>query len=121
MSRGFFKSLAEGQSLKSDIRDYYFVMLDKINESWWRNGMANREGVFQEPLIEVQITRNGEIANRALVRSSGNPAYDRSILKAIDAAAPLPPLPNSFTGEFFQAPVRLVAPLGLMQGASRLF
>ena len=117
ISRGYFKSIAEGQTLRSDIKDYYFAMLEKINESWWANSGQNRDGVMREPLIDVWVARNGEIINKSLLKSSGNPAYDREILRAVDAAAPLPALPESFDGDIFQAPVRLVAPRGLMLGS----
>jgi len=114
MSRGYFKSIADGQTLRPDIRNYYFAMLEKINDSWWANSRTNRDGVVREPLITVWVDRNGEIVRKTLQRSSGNPVYDREILKAIDAAAPLPALPESYGGNFFEAPVRLVAPRGLM-------
>lgn len=117
ISRGFFRSIADGQSLKPDIKDYYFAMLEKINASWWANGGSTRDGVVQEPLIDVLVGRNGEIIRKMLVRSSGNPAYDRDILRAVDAAAPLPALPESFGGDVFEAPVKLVAPRGLMVGS----
>jgi protein TonB len=118
MSRGYFKSIADGQTLRPDIRDYYFAMLKKINDSWWAHGTAQaRNGVVREPVIDVLVARNGEIVRKALLKSSGNPAYDREILSAVDAASPLPALPESYGGDFFEAPVRLVAPRGLMLGS----
>ena len=113
ITRGFFRSLAEGESLRADIRAYYFSMLQNINEKWWIDKGIERKGL-RDVVVNVIIARNGEIVDKQMVYSSGNPAYDRAVLKSLEAAAPLPPLPESYPGDFFQAPIRLVAPLNLL-------
>ncbi len=116
ISRGYFKSIADGQSLRPDIRDYYFAVLDKINDSWWKLGSIKQKVVTREPVIDVWIARNGEVVNKSVLKSSGSPAYDRMMLEAVDAAAPFPALPESYAGDYFEAPVRLVTPRGVMLG-----
>lgn len=113
MSRGFFRSLADGDTLRSDIKEYYFTLVQRINEQWWAvAGQTKAEVGRREALVTVVLKRNGEVLDVRLLKSSGSPEYDRMILNALQAA-PLPPLPDSYPGEFFQAPFRLMAPLGL--------
>jgi protein TonB len=114
MNFGFFRSFADGESLRHEIREYYLTMLQKINESWWLIGGADPRGVRQNASIIVRIARNGDIIERKVVNGSGNAEYDRTILRALDVATPFPPLPESYQGFYFDAPLRLVVPSGLM-------
>ena len=114
MNFGFFRSFAEGESLRHEIREYYLTMLQKINESWWLIGGADPRGVRQDASIIVRIGRNGEVLERKLLRGSGNAAYDRTVMRALEVAAPFPPLPETYPGFYFEAPLRLVVPSGLM-------
>ncbi|HMN01381.1 MAG TPA: energy transducer TonB [Geobacter anodireducens] len=115
MSRGFFRGIAEGESLRSDVREYYFTLLETINERWWTVASASgMELGRSEAMLTIVMKKSGEMVDVQLVKSTGSPAYDRLILQAVQAANPLPPLPDSYTSELFLAPVRLVAPRGLL-------
>lgn len=114
MNLGFFRSFAEGESLRHEIREYYLNMLQKINESWWLIGGADPRGVRQDASIIVRIAKNGEVMEQRLVRGSGSDEYDRTIMKALKVAAPFAPLPETYPGFYFEAPLRLVVPSGLM-------
>lgn len=110
LSNGYFSSLSEGETLRGDIREYYFTMLREINEKWWINKESRQTGL-RGALINIVVARNGVILQKMLVRSSGNPAFDKAMLKSIDAASPLPPLPESYELEYFSAPLRFTGPL----------
>ena len=112
LTNGYFSSIAEGESLRGDIREYYFSMLRGINEKWWLNKGSQQAG-FRGVLVTIVVARNGAIIQKALVRSSGNPLFDKSIMQTIDAASPLPPLPESFKLDYFSAPLRFRGPLDL--------
>lgn len=115
MSRGFFRGIADGESLKSDVREYYLALLDTINERWWSvAGTAGVELGRSEAMLTIVMKKSGEMVDVRLVKSTGSPAYDRMILQAVQAASPLPPLPESYASDLFLAPVRLVAPRGLL-------
>lgn len=43
-----------------------------------------------EAIVEVRATATGTVLSRRLIRSSGNDAYDNAILRAVEAASPLP-------------------------------
>ncbi|HJV66830.1 MAG TPA: TonB family protein [Geomonas sp.] len=113
LSRGFFKSIHDGETLRGDVREYYLAMLDGINNKWWMD--KEFEKVRIQP-VEVWITvaRNGQVLAVQLRRSSGNPRFDKMVLASLGAAGPLPPLPASYEDETFQAPIRLAPPLELM-------
>ena len=113
MTRGFFRSLAQGESLRGDIREYYLDMLQNINAKWWVDQRIEGNRI-NAVLINVAIARNGKIIGREIMRSSGNMAYDKMVLDALGAAGPLPPLPDTYEGDVFVAPLRLVPPLSLM-------
>lgn len=50
--------------------------------------------------ILLKIKPNGEIADRQIYQSSGNPTYDEYSLLAVDKSAPFPAVPEKFTEVF---------------------
>lgn len=115
LTRGFFRSLADGETLRGDVREYYFELVERVNEQWWEaaSGTAMEPG-RQEALVTITVRKSGELLDVRLVKSSGNNEYDRLIVDTLQEASNLPPLPDSYPGEFFQAPLRLMAPRGLL-------
>jgi len=113
LSSGYFGTIGSGETLRDSIREYYFLMLREINEKWWLNSGGNSGG-GRGAVVELVVARNGTIVDRALVRSSGDRAFDRTIIAALDRANPLPPLPADFKPDYFRAPLRFVAPLRLL-------
>ncbi len=113
ITSGYFASIGEGETLRDDIREYYFEMLRRINEKWWLNSGGKEKG-NRSAVFYLVIARNGTIVDRMLVESSGNPACDRAMMHALEAASPLPPLPDTYRGDFFQAPLRFNMPLNLL-------
>lgn len=113
LTSGYFSGIGEGETLRDDIREYYFTMLRQINEKWWLQP-GSRQGAPGNAVVNLVITRDGEVVQSLLVQGSGNPMFDRQILQAVTAASPLPPLPNSYRGDLFSAPLRFKAPLSLM-------
>lgn len=115
LTRGFFRSLADGETLRGEVREYYFELVKRVNEQWWdaANGTGMEPGL-QEALVTITVRKNGELLDVRLIRSSGNDQYDRLIMDTLQAASNLPPLPDNYPGEFFQAPLRLMAPRGLL-------
>jgi len=114
ITSGYFSSIGEGETLRDDIRVYYFEMLRRINEKWWLNRESRQAG-RKSAVFYLVIARNGAIVDKMLMESSGNPAGDRAMLQALEAANPLPPLPDTYRGDFFQAPLRFNMPLNLLE------
>ena len=113
MISGHFASFAEGESLKDDIRVYYFSLMRRINEVWWLSGAA-RGSFTSAASVNLHISREGKVLTCQLLESSGNREQDQALLDAVKRAEPLPPLPRSFIGRVFTAPIRFVPPLRLM-------
>lgn len=113
MLSGRFTSFAEGETLRDEIRIYYFELMRRINEYWWRNGAG--KGAFDAPVaVNLLISRDGKIIACDFFQSSGNRDQDKIMIDAIKAAQPLPPLPVNFPQTTFNAPIRFVPPLKLM-------
>jgi periplasmic protein TonB len=110
---GYFGAIGEGETLCDDICAYYFEIFRCINEKWW----LNRDNWFagsNRALFNLVIARDGTVVDRMMVTSSGNPAYDRAMLRTLEASSPLPPLPDAYQRDFFQIPLRFNAPLNLL-------
>lgn len=113
MTAGHFASFAEGESLKDDIRVYYFSLMRRINEVWWLSNTA-RGSFTSAASVNIHISREGKVLACELLESSGSREQDQALLDAVKRAEPLPPLPRSFIGRVFTAPIRFVPPLRLM-------
>ena len=112
ISSGYFGSFSEGESLKPEIREYYFALMRRINEVWWSRSAENP--AMRGASFVLLIGRDGKIISCDPLAGSGNPGNDRALLQMVRLAEPLPPLPQSFTGQHFTAPIRFVPPLNLM-------
>ncbi len=75
----------------------YYVdqMLSMIGAAWVRPRVVERI----EALVYFRIARDGTVSQLKLLTSSGNRAFDDAALRAVSAAAPLPPLPASFSAD----------------------
>ena len=110
MTHGYFSSLADGKSLRDDIRDYYFELVQKINRAWWDKAVQLKEPLRQDALFELRIQRDGTIVSVQIVTGSGSNEVDRLLVDVIMKASPLSPLPPSFDQNLFRAPLRIRAP-----------
>ena len=113
LTKGYFKTLGEGETLRAGVKEYYLDMLQVINEKWWMDQQIDKRHLAPV-IINITLARNGMIVDSRILQGSGNSRYDKAVLAALTAASPLPPLPASFDGDFFQAPIRLIPPLNLM-------
>jgi colicin import membrane protein len=53
--------------------------------------------------VEVRLIPSGEVIDAQIVRSSGNPAFDRSVEAAVFKASPLPVPPDREVMEQFRS------------------
>jgi protein TonB len=113
MTSGYFGSFAEGETLRDEIREYYFALMRRINEVWWLNAGGGSR-LARGAAINILITREGKIASIEFMEGSGDADYDRLLLETLKKAEPLPPLPRNFPQRMFFAPVRFIPPLNLM-------
>jgi protein TonB len=80
----------------SDFPFTYYLRLiqSKIGERWSPPRAASAGGERVVVLFEIQ--RDGQVREPVVEKSSGNPLYDQSALRAIAEASPVPPLPPEF-------------------------
>lgn len=113
MTAGYFGSFSEGETLKDEIREYYFLLMRRINEAWWLSS-RNSPLMGRGASINIMITREGKIVAAEILQGSGDADYDRLLMESLKKAGPLPPLPRSFPQRIFAAPIRFNPPLNLM-------
>lgn len=113
IASGYFTSFAEGKNLRDDIREYYFVLLEKINHQWWLKAETLRETAARDGVVIFVIGRDGTLMEVQLSKSTGSREVDRAIVEVLKSASPFPPLPASYPLGGFRAPLKIAAPLHL--------
>ena len=75
---------------------YYLNLIEgRITRQWQPKQLGFRTGAC---LIHFVIARSGQVSRATIVQTSGVALFDREALRAVQAAAPLPPLPAKFAG-----------------------
>jgi colicin import membrane protein len=78
--------------LNSKMNAYYAMIWSRIKGKW-----ALPQGILSgnvlETVIDVTILRNGAVTGMNFEKRSGNRYFDESAVKAVQKAAPFPPLP----------------------------
>jgi colicin import membrane protein len=70
--------------------DYYSKIIREIWQQWVFPDTGQKD---LEAIISVRIKRDGAITAQRIEKSSGNLLFDRSAIKALAKASPLPPPP----------------------------
>jgi colicin import membrane protein len=73
---------------------YLIAMRDKIESSWHIPFMGSAKKNLEAKVI-IKVRRDGRILDISIDKRSGNRAYDESVLRALRAIDPLPPIPSS--------------------------
>lgn len=73
---------------------YLDRLLSLIDAQWQRPNMGEVRAV-----IHFEIARNGSISDVRVAESSGYNAFDFAALRAVQSAAPFPPLPRGYRNE----------------------
>ena len=77
----------------------YLSRLDQRIKTNWQLPQWLIGKLFKTKIL-LKIKPNGEIADRQIYQSSGNPTYDEYSLLAVDKSAPFPAVPEKFTEVF---------------------
>jgi TonB family protein len=75
---------------------YADLVTQRVTDKWQTNGLAG----LNLPLVVVtfDILRNGSVKNVQIAQRSGNTTLDYSAVRAVNDAAPFPPLPSNYSG-----------------------
>lgn len=91
-------------NLETKYPAYYGLLRDKVQENW-----IYPEGLKDDRIsviVSIKIARTGKLLDVAVEKSSGDQAFDSSLLKAVRKAAPFPPLPVDMEGSFLETGLR---------------
>jgi TonB family protein len=89
-------------SLSLEVSDFPFTyylrqVQQKVSERWVPPARESEPG--RRAVILFEIHRDGQVTNPHVEKTSGNPWYDQSALRAVLDATPFPPLPQEFPAE----------------------
>jgi TonB family protein len=85
--------------------NYYIAQLQaRIEENWTRSPVGNARA-----RITFRIHGDGSISDLAVAESSGFDTFDLSALRAVQNAAPFPPLPRAYTASHDSLSVNWIA------------
>ena len=110
MTYGYFSGIADGKTLRDDIRSYYFEIVEKINREWWSKAVQLNEPLHQDGIFELLVQHDGTIVSIRIIQGTGSREADQLVTEIIRSASPLPSLPDSYDQDLFMAPLRIKAP-----------
>jgi len=85
---------------------YYTAVYNKIYHAWILPGYGSKKNL--EAIVNIRISRNGKILKMRFEQRSSNAYFDRSVLRAIKKADPLPPLPQGFNEPHLEIGIRFI-------------
>ncbi|TAN41716.1 MAG: cell envelope integrity protein TolA [Nitrospirae bacterium] len=80
-------AVAAGKQSPSGKTDYYSLVENRIRQNWIFPETTDKD---LETVISIKIARDGTVTIGAVEKKSGNPLFDRSVLRAINNASPFP-------------------------------
>ncbi|HHJ15344.1 MAG TPA: cell envelope integrity protein TolA, partial [Gammaproteobacteria bacterium] len=81
------------------VDEYVLHIKEKVQQKWIKPPSSGSE---LSCTVEVRLIPGGEVVDAKIVRSSGNPAFDRSVEAAVFKASPLPVPPDPDVMEKFR-------------------
>jgi len=94
-----------GGTEEGAINSYLRLIWERIKGGW-----TLPPGVFPsenwQALVHLRILKNGKLTEVKLAESSGNTYFDRSVLRAIQKADPLPPFPAGIHEDSIEVGIR---------------
>jgi protein TonB len=73
---------------------YLEELVRKIERNWRPSSNTMRTTVY------FRIARNGRISDIKIAEESGNFLFDQAARRAVEASAPMPPLPDEYDGDY---------------------
>ena len=87
--------LGQNSVLGNQFGAYADLVIRRVTDKWQTNGLA---GMHTAPLVVVtfDILRDGSVRNVKIAQTSGVDLLDISTVRAVNDAAPFPPLPPQY-------------------------
>jgi TonB family protein len=95
--------VVDGPTRNQSVNEYVALTRDAIQRNW-RNplNLEAPEAVKGRVRIDYTVRRSGELDALTLVKGSGKPEMDRSLLEAIKSAHPFAPFPQGVNADRIQ-------------------
>jgi colicin import membrane protein len=97
-SAGGGGSRGGGVQMSPAFQLYYSKLKEQVHRNWVLPENAGRKLRGMEAIVVLRIRRDGHLERAWLEKSSGNSRLDASALRAVERAAPFPPLPGEARG-----------------------
>jgi periplasmic protein TonB len=79
---------------------YVAAVQSRVSMNWLQASIDPSIQFAPRTVVTFQIMRDGSIANIQIERSSGNSSVDTSVVRAVQGASKVQPLPNEYSGNF---------------------
>lgn len=100
-----FSSEGKGSQLDPVTQKYWMDVGDRIRAAWGVPGPSFKK---LETLVTIKVRKDGRVVDISMDKRSGNRVYDESILRAVRAVDPLPPIPSSLNVETIELSYRFM-------------
>ena len=80
-------------------RDYFAELMAELNRHKTYPAELKKKKKKGTVQLKFSIDKSGRVLNSSIHKSSGEPLLDRAAMQMIDAASPLPPIPESMNRE----------------------
>ena len=125
LAKGFIESINKGgedwierdgdPNIRPDFKDLkYLSYIQKAvwyMQNEWKLAQSKLElRTHQELILSIIITilRDGSVSGVRIVKPSGSNELDSFLIKGIEKASPLPPVPNHFDTDNFELPLSII-------------
>ncbi len=99
--------LSDTQILALQASTIYSAYIQTIREAVTGNFIWYKTGANFSTRVMMKVDPKGSILNTTIEKSSGDPAYDQAVLRAIQKSNPLPPPPDELVALFIQESVEI--------------
>jgi TonB family protein len=89
---------AEATATAGEMSASFVALIQRTVVNYWSRPPSARNGMEAE--LAIQLIPTGEVVSVTIIRSSGNSAFDRSAVNAVETAGAFPELQQLPNGEF---------------------
>ncbi len=92
------EEVLESTATADEMAASFAALIQQTVVGYWSRPPSARNGM--EALLQIQLIPTGEVVSVSVLKSSGNTAFDRSAINAVEKAGAFPELQNLPSGEF---------------------
>lgn len=92
------ESAAQAAATSAEMTASYASLIQQTVINYWSRPPSARNGM--EALLSIQLIPTGEVVSVSVTKSSGNSAFDRSAINAVEKAGSFPELQNLPSSDF---------------------